>query len=146
MRLQDRNDKVFKDCTSPVDCSSDRTPKCAACNYNTRVARLSTKGVDCDKIYDTVMERVNNVQVAESNETLIDEETVALDATQIQIGGNHYKNMKITPTEYIIANKIPWREGNAIKYISRHKFKNGKEDIQKAIHCLQLILENTYAD
>lgn len=60
-----------------------------------------------------------------------------------QVGGNHYKDWKIQPTEYLTANedKLGWRESNAIKYISRHKFKHGREDIQKAIHYLEMILE-----
>lgn len=62
-----------------------------------------------------------------------------------QVGGNHYSNMVITPTNYILANNIPWLEANAIKYVSRHKFKNGKEDILKAIHYLELVLEQNYS-
>lgn len=63
-----------------------------------------------------------------------------------QVGGNHYATMAITPTEYILANDIGWLEGNAIKYLSRHKNKNGKEDIEKAIHYCELILEKEYKD
>ena len=44
---------------------------------------------------------------------------------EVQIGGNHYRDMHITPSEYIIANDIPWLEANAIKYLSRHRRKNG---------------------
>lgn len=58
-----------------------------------------------------------------------------------QIGGSHYSNMVIQPTEFIIKNKLPFVEGNAIKYICRHRFKNGKEDVEKAIHYLEMLLE-----
>ncbi len=58
-----------------------------------------------------------------------------------QVGGSHYKDMKIQPAEYIHANNIGFLEGNAIKYVSRWKAKNGKADLLKAIHCIQLILE-----
>lgn len=58
-----------------------------------------------------------------------------------QIGGSHYKDMPIQPYEYIVKNNIGWHEGNAIKRISRWKTKGGKEDIQKAIHELELLLE-----
>jgi len=61
--------------------------------------------------------------------------------TDKQIGGDHYKNMNITPTEYIEANNIPWSEGNVIKYISRHNAKNGRQDVEKAIHYCELILK-----
>lgn len=62
-------------------------------------------------------------------------------ASEKQIGGNHYKDMPIQPSEYITKNGIGWYEGNAIKYISRYKQKGGKADIEKAIHYLELLLE-----
>lgn len=63
-----------------------------------------------------------------------------------QVGGKHYKEMNIQPTDFIAANDIPFMEGNVIKYVCRHKFKNGKEDILKAIHYLNLLLEYKYSD
>ena len=61
-----------------------------------------------------------------------------------QVGGGHYKDMGIQPTVYIMKNKMPFADGCVIKYVSRHRFKNGKEDIEKAIHYLQMILEEEY--
>lgn len=60
-----------------------------------------------------------------------------------QEGGEHYK-MPIQPTEFIFKNGIPFIEGNIIKYVTRHRQKNGAEDILKAIHYLELILEYDY--
>ena len=59
-----------------------------------------------------------------------------------QVGGVHYEQMGIQPIEFIVKNNIPFREANAIKYIVRHKSKNGKEDIEKAISYLQMILKD----
>ena len=61
-----------------------------------------------------------------------------------QVGGKHYKHMRIQPTEFISVNEIPFIEGNVIKYVCRHAHKNGREDILKAIHYLELILEYDY--
>ena len=61
-----------------------------------------------------------------------------------QVGGKHYKYMKIQPTEFISVNGIPFIEGNVIKYVCRHAYKNGKEDVLKAIHYLNLLLEYHY--
>ena len=63
-----------------------------------------------------------------------------------QVGGSHYKNFKIQPIDYIEANDLTYSEGNVIKYIVRHKAKNGKEDILKAIWYLDKILEVQYGD
>ena len=62
-----------------------------------------------------------------------------------QIGGSHYKNMKIQPSKFINDNKLLFAEGNAIKYICRHRFKNGKEDLLKAIHFIEMIIERDYS-
>jgi len=66
------------------------------------------------------------------------------DASLRQVGGTHYKDCKIQPTEYIVANELGWCEGNAVKYITRHRKKGGKESILKAIHYLELLLEMEY--
>ena len=50
-------------------------------------------------------------------------------ATYKQVGGDHYKDFKIMPVEYISKNNLDFCEGIIIKYISRHKLKNGAEDI-----------------
>lgn len=65
-------------------------------------------------------------------------------ATDKQVGGEHYKNYAIQPTEYIQRNGLGWCEGNVVKYVSRHKTKNGKQDIEKAIHYLELLMEFEY--
>ena len=59
-----------------------------------------------------------------------------------QIGGEHYKKYKIQPVEFIMQNNIPYAEGNVIKYILRHRDKNGIEDLKKAIHYIELIIDS----
>ncbi len=60
-------------------------------------------------------------------------------ALQAQVGGNHYKKLKIQPVEYIMANNLGFCEGSAIKYITRWRDKGGVQDIDKAIHFLQIL-------
>jgi len=59
-------------------------------------------------------------------------------ALEKQVGGNHYKDFKIQPIEFITVNDIPFCEANAIKYICRWKRKGGIEDLDKAIHYIEL--------
>jgi len=61
-----------------------------------------------------------------------------------QVGGSHYKDMMIQPAEFINKNNLLFAEGNAIKYICRHSAKGGVEDINKAIHYLEMIKERDY--
>tara|TARA_R110000772_G_scaffold190236_1_gene301059 strand:- start:1945 stop:2226 length:282 start_codon:yes stop_codon:yes gene_type:complete len=63
-----------------------------------------------------------------------------------QVGGDHYIDFKIMPIEYISKNKLDFLEGNIVKYISRHRKKNGAEDIRKVIHYAELILELEYGE
>ena len=44
----------------------------------------------------------------------------------------HYKTLKIEPLDYIIANNIPFVEGNIIKYVTRWPLKGGLQDLYKA--------------
>ena len=61
-----------------------------------------------------------------------------------QVGGSHYRNYAIQPIEYIVANGLSFLAGNVVKYVTRYKDKNGLEDINKAIHYLELIKEFEY--
>ena len=63
-----------------------------------------------------------------------------------QVGGSHYKKYKIQPSRFINDNKILFAEGNAIKYICRHQDKGKKQDLLKAIHYIQMIIERDYKD
>lgn len=63
-----------------------------------------------------------------------------------EVGGTHYEEMAIQPIEYIQANKLSFLEGNVIKYVTRHRLKNGKQDIEKAIDYLKLIIKYEYSD
>lgn len=65
---------------------------------------------------------------------------------QSQVGGSHYKDLKIQPVEYIHANGFDFLTGNIIKYASRHKNKNGAEDVRKIIHYAELILKLEYGE
>lgn len=63
-------------------------------------------------------------------------------ANSIQIGGDHYKRPDgIEPWDYIAANKIGYFEGCAIKYLSRWKTKGGIEDLRKARHYIDKLIE-----
>ena len=62
-----------------------------------------------------------------------------------QIGGTHYRKMKIQPSAFINQNKLLFAEGNAIKYICRHTHKGGKEDLLKAMHFIEMIIERDYS-
>jgi hypothetical protein len=55
----------------------------------------------------------------------------------------HYK-MAIQPIDFILENDIPFAEGNVIKYICRHKKKNGIEDLRKAKQYIDYIIEKEY--
>ena len=63
------------------------------------------------------------------------------EAAATQVGGSHYQ-LPIQPIDYIVKNGLGYREGNVIKYVTRHKNKNELEDINKAIHYLEMIKED----
>mgnify|MGYP003126217358 FL=1 len=69
-----------------------------------------------------------------------------MSAYKKQIGGSHYRDMVMQPREFINKNKLQFAEGSAIKYICRHAAKGKEQDIDKAIHYLEMIKERDYSD
>lgn len=62
-------------------------------------------------------------------------------ANDKQVGGTHYKDQQIEVWDYVVQNDIAYLEGNIIKYVSRHKAKNGLNDLKKAQHYLEKLIE-----
>lgn len=63
-----------------------------------------------------------------------------------QEGGSHYADFEIQPSEFILANGLGFVEGNVIKYVCRHRNKHGAEDLRKAIHYIEMLLETEYGE
>lgn len=104
-------------------CGREYEPFCAVCNFNE----------DPGFISDEVKTLDSYLPVQETSLTK-------------QVGGDHYSSMKIQPVEFIVANNLEYRIGNVIKYACRHANKNGADDINKAIHYLEMIKETDYAE
>ena len=66
-----------------------------------------------------------------------------MNANEIQVAGSHYKTKAIQPWDYIAANELGYFEGNIVKYVSRWREKGGVEDLKKAQHYLQKLIETT---
>ena len=61
-----------------------------------------------------------------------------------QVGGKHYRTLKIQPSKFVVENKLLFPEGSVIKYICRHSHKGKKEDLLKATHFIEMIIERDY--
>ena len=85
----------------------------------------------------------NAVMKIDAEPTKHEIEDAAMSALDTQIAGNHYQ-MPIQPVEFITKNKLTFLEGCIVKRVCRHRNKNGKEDLLKAIHELQLMIELEY--
>lgn len=66
------------------------------------------------------------------------------DVNKKQIGGDHYRTRRIQHWDYVIANNMPYLDAQAFKYIDRHARKNGKQDLQKAIHVIEKMIATYY--
>ena len=62
-------------------------------------------------------------------------------ALRSQVGGDHYKNHKIQWVEFVHANNMPAMEAMVLKYLLRWRQKNGIEDLRKAIHYIEMLIE-----
>ena len=63
-----------------------------------------------------------------------------------QVSGSHYKNYEVQPVEFCQRNRLNYCESAAIKYLCRHRDKNGIDDLRKAKHYIELLIEIEYAD
>ncbi len=64
-----------------------------------------------------------------------------MSALDTQIGGQHYKDMAIQPVEFSMKNNLSYCQGNVIKYVTRYQAKNGIEDLEKAKHYIDLMID-----
>lgn len=78
----------------------------------------------------------HHVQLARSPE-----ESPVKSALDTQVGGDHYRKMRIQPVEFIHANDIPFIEGCIIKYAARWRDKGGLKDLEKIIHFSQILID-----
>ena len=68
----------------------------------------------------------------------------SISSLDVQHGGDHYKKFPIQPIEYCQRNKLGAAESFIVKYVTRHRNKAGAEDVKKALHFCQLLLEIEY--
>jgi hypothetical protein len=117
------------------ECSSSSCDR----DINYAYAYVGSKGTYCSQLCLSQTEHSDNFLKEK-------EVSKSVYATGVQIAGNHYSSMEIQPVKYITANKLTYLQGNVIKYISRYKSKNGAEDLKKAKHYIDLILELEYGE
>jgi hypothetical protein len=63
-----------------------------------------------------------------------------------QEGGTHYKTYTIQPLQFAMSNNLNFCQANAVKYICRYKDKGGVEDLRKAIHYIDLLIDYEYGN
>lgn len=64
-----------------------------------------------------------------------------ISALDTQVGGNHYKEMPIQPMEYSMANGLDACQHTIIKYVTRFRQKGGIQDLEKARHVIEMLIE-----
>jgi len=69
-----------------------------------------------------------------------------MSAYKKQVGGKHYLKYKIQPSKFVVENRLLYPEGCVIKYILRHQDKGGKQDLEKAKHFIDMIIERDYEE
>ena len=67
-------------------------------------------------------------------------------ALDTQVGGGHYKSLKIQPMQYSMANGLDACQHTVIKYVTRFRSKAGKEDLEKAKHAIDLLIQFEYGE
>lgn len=68
------------------------------------------------------------------------------DPYKVQVDGNHYKGLAIQPAHFCHVNNIGFLAGNVIKYVTRFKEKNGRKDLEKAKHYIDMLIAEEYPE
>jgi len=114
-------------------------------NYaNTSIKTLAKKyNISINTITDWCIrgKRMSSSKPLSVRKNEIANEVKTVNPKGVQIGGDHYKKLAIQPIEYIQKNNLGFCEGNVVKYITRWKDKNGVEDLRKARHYIDLLIE-----
>ena len=100
--------------------------------FDTRRCPPIVKNVDCVRSKECTSDRGMAVSGDTNN------------AWDKQVGGEHYKQYAIQPAQFALANKLDYAQANAIKYIVRHADKNGVQDLDKAVHYIELLKQHHY--
>ncbi|WCA46277.1 hypothetical protein [Caulobacter phage ERS] len=116
--------------------NADMPPVCAPCLGKT--AKVNFVPVDP---WSKGTPQLNPERDAITQRPEADKPTSALDT---QVGGSHYKQFAIQPVEFVHQNGLGFIVGSIIKYICRYKFKAGKQDLEKARHFLDMLIEQEY--
>lgn len=95
-------------------------------------------------MHNDKFKRQLDAQEQELQNGTISEDFLKDNVLNTQVGGNHYKDMKIQPVVFCHENGLGICESNVIKYICRHKSKNGIEDLKKARHYIDLLINLEY--
>jgi len=95
--------------------------------------RLKARGVDTpqERSLKEMLENAEDWGMYEDNQKARDK----------MIGGDHYRQGGIQPIEYIYANNLGFCEANAVKYLTRWRYKDGMKDLEKAKHYIELLME-----
>ena len=95
---------------------------------------INVMAEDLPKIFDKTWDTADNPALDDALDAM------AGSPMEGQVGGKHYKDLAIQPVEYISKNNLSYLQGSVIKYTTRYKSKGGVEDLQKAIHFLQMMI------
>ena len=95
--------------------------------------------------YNERIRRAANATTPPAQQELHAEETKPIQqevkATDTQVGGNHYTKLAIQPMRYSMENGLDALQHTVIKYVTRFRDKNGIEDLEKAKHCIDMLIE-----
>ena len=105
--------------------------------------RMRFSDIDPAKITTNLIRKLNEFALTHMITMNTHSKSVAL---SMQEGGSHYKDMPIQPIEFITRNGLSFGQGNVIKYICRYKAKNGLQDLKKARHYIDLMIELEYGN
>ena len=129
--------------------TSKQVRDCNTCADNVQGRGLDDAPPNCwdcassdELVHWRPIEIVSKLSPEEYIATLTDDKPKS--ALETQVGGGHYKDLKIQPMEYSMANNLNACQHTVVKYVTRYKTKAGKQDLLKARHTIDLLIQLEY--
>ena len=108
---------------------------CLTCKHHRPGTKLNDAPAICWTCNQYNKYAPNNIGIETPNKV------ISIYPMDTQVGGSHYKELPIQPMEYSLANKLDACQHTAIKYVTRFRHKGGIEDLRKAIHTIEMLIE-----
>lgn len=137
-------DEIARECDVSEEFARDLIDRIASENWREEIQK--SQKADVDDVFNRALDGPYQSVPQDYGCETWEEVAAGASALERQEGGSHYQTMRVQPWQAMEAWLTPeeyrgYHKGVAIGYLARERQKGGDEDIRKAVHHLQRLIE-----